>query len=1454
MRFRPAILLLLLLWVSTGALHAQFSISAASTNYTQDFNTLASSGTGLAWSNNTTLTGWYARTDSTATISTYNTNTGGTTTASLCSFGTASNSDRALGYAPTNAFFGASGLRRGFIGWRLKNNTGASIASITVTWTGEQWRKDNAAAQSLTVEYLTGTTVTTLTGGTDIWTSVPALTFTSPITATGGALDGNLAANRVANITTTITLPTPLANGDEIMLRWSDLNDAGNDHHLAIDDVTVSVTLAGAMAPTATTDAPTGIGTSGATLNGTVNDNGNSTTVQFQYGTTLSYGSTIAGTPSPVTGGSTAVSASLGSLSVNTQYHYRVSATNTGGTTNGSDQAFWTLANTPGQPTVSNPTLTTLDVALAPNGNPSGTEFAIHETSTNQFVQAGGTLGASAVWQTAATWGTKTVSGLSNATTYTFEVKARNGASVETGYGTSAPGTTNSSTTPVITVASYMSTFTTAANIASTEQQYLVEGINLTSDLVITAPTHFQVSLTSGSGFTSSLSLTPVSGTVATTTIYVRYLPSAPGSHSSVITHTSTGALQQDVSVAGNSVPSITTVGTFTKVARILVGQSSFTSEALVEGLRLAGNLTVTAHSGFEVSATDSVSGFASSVNLVPVNGTVATTSIWIRFTPTAVGVTTGYVVFSSPSAEPDSIVVNGHAMSASPTNPSTITVGTVDLNSVQLSFSGGNGSQRLVVARLGAPVNGTPNDSTVYTANAAFGSGWNVGTTGNYAVYNGSGSSVTVTGLAGSSTYHFAVYEFNNDGVPGAENYLEVSPGTASATTPSDPGLLLTEENFPYTSGTNLTANGFTAHGAGTPTLKVASSGLSYPGYSSSGIGNAAAVGSSGEDVSKTFTSQSPGKTVYVACMVSVTTAQTGDYFLHLGPASIGSIFRGRVFAKSAGAGLVQFGIATSSGSAVYAAGTYATSTTHLLVMRYYFTNSPSATHTADLFVNPPLTGDLPATPDATATETINVPTDIGTVALRQGSSSSAPTIVVDGIRVGTGWGPVSGYPTYAVSTTLNPGTYATVRTNGASVSLAGAATVRDTLDLANGSLVLGTHDLTLGPGCVLPSTPTASSMIVTNGTGSLKREVTGTGSVLFPVGDQTGTSEYSPATITLGSGTFGTPSVIAVNVKNQKGANNPALTDYLTRTWNVTQTGITAPVYDASFVYTDADVQGSEAALVSAKYDASTGWTRGAAAQTGTNTLSFSGLTSFSDFTGTSEQAAEAKLVVHAKVALQGPWSGTAMAGALNNTDSTLVILPLSQPYSDPLLWNYSGTENVSGTGYLATRPDILDWILLEVRSGNPATPPMTVVERRAAFVKTDGTIVDLDGVSPVAFKTATPGALYVVVYHRNHVPVMSASAASLSLSSTLYDFTTAASQAFGTDAQVMVGAGTYGLFAGDANGDTFIDINDFTEADNNQFAAGNLLYDTNLDGFVDINDFTSADNNQFVGSQIP
>jgi len=131
-------------------------------------------------------------------------------------------------------------------------------------------------------------------------------------------------------------------------------------------------------------------------------------------------------------------------LSVNTQYAFQVSAT--GGTSESAkteNYTTWTLAATPKAPTVGSPTVSTLDVAVGEGDlNPATTVYAIRFADGNQWVQADGTLGSSAVWKDAASWATVTVTGLPSDTDCGFQVLARNGAGVKTALGPVALGRT----------------------------------------------------------------------------------------------------------------------------------------------------------------------------------------------------------------------------------------------------------------------------------------------------------------------------------------------------------------------------------------------------------------------------------------------------------------------------------------------------------------------------------------------------------------------------------------------------------------------------------------------------------------------------------------------------------------------------------------------------------------------------------------------------------------------------------------------------------------------------------------------------------------------------------------------------------------------------------------------------------------------------------------------------
>ncbi|KAB2894480.1 MAG: hypothetical protein F9K35_16325, partial [Burkholderiaceae bacterium] len=122
----------LLALLAAFAAHAQVTFTGT---YTQNFDTLASSGTGNAWANNSTLPGWFLFNKTPSAIIAYDAGDGGGNTGKFYSFGTGTSTDRALGgLASGGAYFGspAIGSAAGWIAFAATNATGAPVHGVTV--------------------------------------------------------------------------------------------------------------------------------------------------------------------------------------------------------------------------------------------------------------------------------------------------------------------------------------------------------------------------------------------------------------------------------------------------------------------------------------------------------------------------------------------------------------------------------------------------------------------------------------------------------------------------------------------------------------------------------------------------------------------------------------------------------------------------------------------------------------------------------------------------------------------------------------------------------------------------------------------------------------------------------------------------------------------------------------------------------------------------------------------------------------------------------------------------------------------------------------------------------------------------------------------------------------------------------------------------------------------------
>lgn len=175
--------------------------------------------------------------------------------------------------------------------------------------------------------------------------------------------------------------------------------------------------------------------------------------------------------------------------------------------------------------------------------------------------------------------------------------------------------------------------------------------------------------------------------------------------------------------------------------------------------------------------------------------------------------------------------------------------------------------------------------------------------------------------------------------------------------------------------------------------------------------------------------------------------------------------------------------------------------------------------------------------------------------------------------------------------------------------VVLHNSRTISGVLTLTSGVLELGSNDLTISNGATgaITGTYNASSMIATNGTGQLIRTInTGGNTYFFPIGDITGTVEYSPVSIAFSANSVSRQLGVNVIDANHPQLNtSPTQTDYISRYWEFSNSAGGTYTYTGTFTYTAADVVGSAANVRANMYNGST-WTQAIASSSAGNVLS--------------------------------------------------------------------------------------------------------------------------------------------------------------------------------------------------------------------------------------------------------
>jgi len=208
---------------------------------------------------------------------------------------------------------------------------------------------------------------------------------------------------------------------------------------------------------------------------------------------------------------------------------------------------------------------------------------------------------------------------------------------------------------------------------------------------------------------------------------------------------------------------------------------------------------------------------------------------------------------------------------------------------------------------------------------------------------------------------------------------------------------------------------------------------------------------------------------------------------------------------------------------------------------------------------------------------------------------------------------------------------------------------------------------------------------------------------------------------------------------------------------------------------------------------------------------------------------------VTVNIKAFLEGPFIVSEMTSNLN----LLSHLPLSQPFGTSP-WDYYGSENVISI----PNGDVVDWILVELRetAGDVTSANAgTNIGWQAGFILKNGSIVKTDGISPLGFNLTITENVYAVIYHRNHLPIISAFPLSVAGDAYSYDFTIGEIQVYGgSNAHKEVEVGIWGMMAGDGLCDEQIDNKDKDDIWLLQFGlSGYYSGDFNMNGQVNESD---------------
>jgi hypothetical protein len=299
---------------------------------------------------------------------------------------------------------------------------------------------------------------------------------------------------------------------------------------------------------------------------------------------------------------------------------------------------------------------------------------------------------------------------------------------------------------PIITNTGSFSSLSTVAGVASGSTSIGVTGADMQSAITATASAGFEVS-SDNDTFSSFITSTATSGSISFPTVYLRLAASATeGTYDSgTVTFTGTNAATVTVTIPSSTVSSasvagvtVNTTSLSTSFAKTTAGANSTASQSFtVSGVNLGTDaITIAAPTHFKISLTDVDANYSSSdIVLTPSSGTVGTTPIYVKYSPTGTGNVSGNsasISITNTSVATQTVSVSGSGLNAFYYNSGSLAT----LGSWK-ALSGGSGD---------SPADFTTSGIT-YTilANATTDAAWVVSGTGSKIVV-GNGSAVALT------------------------------------------------------------------------------------------------------------------------------------------------------------------------------------------------------------------------------------------------------------------------------------------------------------------------------------------------------------------------------------------------------------------------------------------------------------------------------------------------------------------------------------------------------------------------------------------------------------------------------------------------------------------------------------------------------------------------------------